>query len=89
VKLIYRPTASGWAAILLGASVLALGGCGRKAGLDLPPNASAQSSVVAPADSEAERSRQPSVFNPNYGTDAPPIAPKGKKKPFILDPLLD
>jgi hypothetical protein len=28
------------------------------------------------------------VFNPNYGTDAPPTAPKGSRKSFVLDPLL-
>jgi hypothetical protein len=29
------------------------------------------------------------VFNPGYGADAAPAAAKGKKKSFILDPLLD
>jgi hypothetical protein len=29
------------------------------------------------------------VFNSNYGSDAAPAAPRGKKQPFILDPLLD
>jgi predicted small lipoprotein YifL len=82
----YRPKASGWAIILL--SVLALGGCGRKGTLDLPPNAAAQSSAAAPLDSDAEAASKPSVFNPYYGTDAPPTAPKGTKKSFILDPLL-
>jgi hypothetical protein len=28
------------------------------------------------------------VFNPSYGADAAPVAAKGSKKPFILDPLL-
>ena len=45
--------------------------------------------AAAPTDSEAEAASKPSVFNPNYGTDAPPTAPKGRKKPFVLDPLLD
>jgi predicted small lipoprotein YifL len=84
----YSPTASGWAIILLSAAVLALGGCGRKGGLDLPPNAAAQSSPSAPADSDADAAAKPSVFNPYYGTDAPPAAPKGSKKSFVLDPLL-
>jgi predicted small lipoprotein YifL len=69
--------------------VLALGGCGRMGPLDLPPTAAPQSSVAAPADTEAEQAAKPSVFNPSYGTDAAPAAPKGRKKPFILDPLLD
>jgi predicted small lipoprotein YifL len=84
----YRPKASGWAIILLSAAVLTLGGCGRKGGLDLPPNAAAQSSAAAPLDSDAEAASKPSVFNPYYGTDAQPAAPKGNKKSFILDPLL-
>ena len=71
--------------------MLALGGCGRKGPLDLPPNAaSAQTPVQAPAtDTEAEQASKPGVFNPSYGTDAPPTAPRGTKKPFILDPLLN
>jgi hypothetical protein len=28
------------------------------------------------------------VFNPTYGSDAAPAASKGRKKPFVLDPLL-
>jgi predicted small lipoprotein YifL len=91
VKRNYSPTASGSAILLLGAAVLALGGCGRKAGLDLPPRPSdAQPSMTAaPVDSAAEQASKPSVFNPYYGTDAPPTAAKGQKKAFILDPLLE
>jgi predicted small lipoprotein YifL len=84
----YRPTSSGWAIILLSVTALALGGCGRKGGLDLPPNASNASSQAAATDSEAQRAAQPGVFNPGFGVDAAPEAPKGKKKSFILDPLL-
>ena len=72
------PTASGWAIIVLSAAVLALGGCGRKGGLDLPPNAPEQPLAAAPADSDAEQAAKPSVFNPSYGTDAAPAAPKGR-----------
>jgi predicted small lipoprotein YifL len=82
-----RLTSSGWAIILLSAAAIALGGCGRKAGLDLPPNAMNSSSAVEP-DSEGERAAQPSVYNPTYGSEGGPAAPKGRKKPFILDPLL-
>jgi predicted small lipoprotein YifL len=83
------PKASGWAIILLSAAVLALGGCGRKGGLDLPPNSPAPPVAAAPADSDAEAVARPSVFNPTYGADAPPAASKGSKKSFILDPLLN
>jgi predicted small lipoprotein YifL len=84
----YSPTSSGWAIILLSAAVLALGGCGRKSGLDLPPNASSQATAPQ-VDTEAQQAARPSVFNPSYGADAPPTAPRGGKKAFVLDPLLD
>jgi predicted small lipoprotein YifL len=86
----YSPKSSGWAIVLLSAAVLALGGCGRKAGLDLPPNTPPQAAAAAQADADHEPAASaPSVFNPNYGTDAPPAATKGSKKSFILDPLLN
>ena len=84
----YRLTSSGWAIILLSVTTLALAGCGRKGGLDLPPNASNASSQAAASDSETARAAQPGVFNPTFGSDAAPEAPKGRKKSFILDPLL-
>ena len=81
----YRLPASGWAIIVLSVSALALGGCGRKAGLDLPPNAMNSSSAVAEPESDAERAAQPGV-NPSYSDG--PVAPKGRRKSFVLDPLL-
>ena len=84
----YRPTSRGWAIILLGVAVLALGGCGRKGGLDLPPNASPQAAAAAQADADHEPGvSQQGVLSPN--PDAPPTAPKGRRKKFVLDPLLD
>ena len=87
----HRRKHQGWAVILLSAAaLLALGGCGRKAGLDLPPNTPPQAAAAAQADADHEpAASRPSVFNPYYGTDAPPAATKGNKKPFILDPLLN
>jgi predicted small lipoprotein YifL len=85
----YSPTASGWIIMLLCAAALALGGCGRKGGLDLPSAAPPQAAIAAPTDTEAEQASKPGVFNPYYGTEAPPAATKGRKKPFILDPLLN
>ena len=87
-----RPTASAWAVIVLSVVALSLAGCGRKGALDLPPSASDPSgpaASVAPTDTEAEAAKQPSVFNSTYGTEAPPAAPKGARRSFILDPLLD
>ncbi|MET0675698.1 MAG: lipoprotein [Bradyrhizobium sp.] len=83
----YRPSSSGWAIILLSVTALALGGCGRKSGLDLPPTAAAPQGQLT--DTEAERTAQPGVFNPTYGSDGGPTAPKGGKKKFLLDPILD
>ena len=88
--------------MLLAASVLALTGCGRKGPLDLPPTGSqpqsqssgsqspaAQSSVTEPTDTDAQRAATPSVFNSTYGADSAPVAGKGPKRPFFLDPLLN
>src|SRR5438270_13569523 len=80
---------SGWAIVFLSAAVLALAGCGRKGLLDLPPNTPPQAAAAAQADADHEpAASKPSVFNPYYGTDAPPAATKGSKKSFVLDPLL-
>ena len=84
----YRPSSRGWAIIVLGVTALALGGCGRKGALDLPPNAPPLSAAPAAADTETERGAQPGLFNPTYGSEAAPAAAKGRKKPFVLDPLL-
>ena len=84
----FRPAGSGWAIIVLSLTALALAGCGRKGPLDLPPTAST-ANVAPPTDTETEAQKTPSVFNPTYGADAAPAATKGRKKPFILDPLLD
>lgn len=56
----------------------------------MPPTAASASTatVAAPLDTESEAAHRPSVFNPTYGAEAPPAAPKGSKKSFILDPLL-
>jgi predicted small lipoprotein YifL len=85
----YRPKYQGWALIVLGATALALGGCGRKGPLDLPPTASSQPVAAVQGNTEPDQASKPSVFNSSYGADAPPAAPKGQKKPFLLDPLLN
>ena len=86
----YRPTSQRWAIILLSAAVLALGGCGRKGPLDLPPTASSQPPpAAAHVDTEADQASKPSVFNPSYGADAAPTAGRGPKRSFVLDPLLN
>jgi predicted small lipoprotein YifL len=78
-----------WAAVLLAVSVLTLSGCGRKGPLDLPPTASTvPGQTPAPRDTAQQQASTPSVFNPSYGADAAPAAPKGPQRSFILDPLL-
>jgi predicted small lipoprotein YifL len=85
----YRPTTRGWAIILLGTAVLALGGCGRKGGLDLPPTASSDAAAIAQANADHEPvASKPTVFDPSYGAEAMPATPRGTKRSFILDPLL-
>jgi len=62
----FRLTGSG-SIILLAAAALALGGCGRKGGLDLPPTrAPTGAAVAAPADTRAD-AQDSSVFNPAFG----------------------
>jgi predicted small lipoprotein YifL len=91
VNRISSPLSPRWAIILLAVSALALTACGRKGPLDLPPTGSqteSQSSGAAPTDTAAQQADTPSVFNPSYGSGASPAAPRGPKKPFILDPIL-
>ncbi len=86
IKTSHRAT-SIFAAIALTALACALGGCGRKSGLDLPPSAALQ-----PADGETVAPAQaatPSVFDPTPGSNKLIVAPRGEKKPFILDPILN
>jgi predicted small lipoprotein YifL len=84
----FRP-ARGWAVVLLSAVALTLAGCGRKGGLDLPPSASGPPPAQSPeASADPSAATHGSLFNPSYGSDAPPQAAKGQKKAFVLDPLL-
>src|SRR5258708_13623335 len=83
----YRPSSSGWAIILLSVTALALGGCGRKAGLDLPPTAAAPQAQATSSDTDAERAAQPGVFNSTYGSQPRPNAPQGGEKESAPNPL--
>jgi predicted small lipoprotein YifL len=77
---------SRWAILVVAIATLALAGCGRKGGLDLPPGAAAiQDTEAAQVESAAPVKGE--VFG--TATDLPPTASKGRKKAFILDPLLD
>lgn len=85
------PVSARWVLLFLTAAALALAGCGRKGGLDLPPAASDQARNAAAADDQArDRAAKGSVFDPSYGMNRDPVAAKGNSnKSFILDPLLD
>lgn len=77
---------------LLGAAALliALGGCGRKGPLDLPPTASnppPQAGTTAQAPG-APGTNPLGLLDPNAPEQAPQAAP-GRKKRIILDPILD
>jgi predicted small lipoprotein YifL len=67
-----------------------LAGCGRKAGLDLPP-AAAAGLTAAPGDEHNSAARPPlpgDVFTAP-STEPAPTAARGRNKRIILDPLLD
>jgi predicted small lipoprotein YifL len=85
----YRPKYRGWALVLLGAALLAVGGCGRKGPLELPPTASSQPGAAVQGNADTDQASKPSVFDPSYGANAPPTAGRGPKRPFALDPLLN
>ncbi|EKS30847.1 Predicted small periplasmic lipoprotein [Afipia felis] len=79
-------------------SACALGGCGRKGPLDLPPGAALTPSQtqVEGSDAQTYRSQSSSGSSADEGLFAPTgtqgkqmTAPRGEKKPFILDPILD
>ncbi|KQW18916.1 hypothetical protein ASC80_15635 [Afipia sp. Root123D2] len=78
-----------------GVIVLALAGCGRKGGLDLPPDAT--SAQVAPNGEGQQPQNGPAraataqgnVFDATRGDRRFAVAPRGEKKRIILDPILD
>ncbi len=79
---------------VLAASTLVLGACGRKAGLDLPPDASAAPTAQAtlPTDPNAKTgaaAAQTNMFNSSNPSDKALYAPKLPPKRIILDPILD
>jgi predicted small lipoprotein YifL len=87
----HRPAYQGWTIVLLSAAVLALGGCGRKGPLDLPPGTPPEAAAAAQANADHVPSdgSKATVFDPSYGANGMPATPKGPKRSFILDPLLN
>jgi predicted small lipoprotein YifL len=78
----------------LTASTLALAGCGRKGGLDLPPQASTTqpmgtaAPVAVDPENNTAANKGSAVFAPANPIDEVQ-ATRGRKKSFLLDPLLD
>ncbi|MBR1220728.1 hypothetical protein JQ557_22190 [Bradyrhizobium sp. U87765 SZCCT0131] len=75
------------ALVLLAVAALTLGACGRKSGLDLPPSAAA--SPTAQAAPETPGAAGDALFGSPAASERVGNVPKGQKKPFILDPILD
>jgi predicted small lipoprotein YifL len=76
------------------AFALALGACGRKGGLDLPPDAAAAptAQAVQPTDPTAKTgasAAQSNMFNTGNPSDRTPYAPKLPPKRILIDPILD
>ena len=84
-------------AVLLIVLACALAGCGRKAGLDLPPGASNAQATSGAVDDTGTAQAEPAATakgdlyssGGTNSTDRGPIAPRGPKKRIILDPILD
>ncbi len=82
-------------AVALIVAACALGGCGRKGGLDLPPGASVQGEPTAAQNPDSSygpagaATSQGNVFEATPGLNPLAVAPKGPKKRIILDPILD
>ena len=94
-----RPASRRWALLVLTVSALALAGCGRKGGLDLPPQGSLQpqgnlqpSAAAEPTvnpDANSAAGKGTAIFSTSSGDDSQPAAARGRKRAFVLDPLLD
>ena len=83
--------------VALIALACALGGCGRKAGLDLPPGAPGAGTAQEPGSEYAPTANSNSggmtgqaaeVYRPP-GSNTIAIAPRGEKKRIPLDAILD
>jgi len=81
-------------ATLLLAAVAALTGCGRVGALQLPPGPAApppaaNAQLTSPDGTPAPGSPQDPAVTTGFDAQGNPVAPRGQKKSFILDPLLN
>jgi predicted small lipoprotein YifL len=82
------------ALVVLAAALPALGACGRKSGLDLPPSASVapagqQTSPTDPNAKTGAAAAQSNMFSPANVSDRTQYAPKLPPKRILIDPILD
>jgi predicted small lipoprotein YifL len=87
------PSFSKLTAVGLIAAACLLAGCGRKAGLDLPPGAVAEqqqngATAAEIAEQNSASNLQSQVYRPP-GSSSIAVAPKGQKKRIPLDAILD
>src|SRR3954463_13241544 len=82
------PVSTRWTLLALAGAALALAGCGRKGPLDLPPNAAAPVAQQGVSE-DARTAAKGNGFDPTYGANELPATPKGGKRSFVLDPLLN
>ena len=83
------PVSAGWTLVAVAAVALALAGCGRKGPLDPPPGASSLSAAEQGDTDEERAAAKGTVYDPSYGANELPKTPRGNKRSFILDPLLN
>ena len=81
-------------AALLMAGMMALCGCGRVGPLQLPPGPAtltptATTQLTSPDGTPVPGSPQDPAVATGFDAQGNPVAPKGPKKSFILDPLLN
>jgi predicted small lipoprotein YifL len=80
------------AALAAGIAAIGLSACGRAGPLELPPgpavSAAPSAQLTQPDGSPAPGSPQDAAVKTGFDTQGNPVATTGKKKTFILDPLL-
>jgi predicted small lipoprotein YifL len=79
--------------VLVGALAVSISGCGRKGPLDPPPRASAQQAPGQPVEpgqpaqpGQPGQPGQAGLTEDEYGN---PVVSQGRKKPFLLDAILN
>ena len=87
----FAPSRAPWALLVLTAATLALGACGRKGGLDLPPQAAGtpMGTAAPAADPDANSAAAKGSAMTSSSQPDEVQATRGRKRSFVLDPILD